>query len=296
MLADPVDLELVVVDQSTDDSTVEALVPIAAQDPRLRVVCSPLRGASNARNVGVAETTAPLVAFTDDDCRPQAGWASTVLRVFDENPDADLVFGRVWLPPKENESDYVGSFEPIERIQERVVPLPDGDIGIGANFRHPASHPRGARRIRPLARPRRPYFRGAEETDLLIRGIASGHRIINARECDVLHLGVRTGDDVRPLHVQYQFAVGAAFGKHVRLSGWRGLRDATGWVRFYLRKITVDTIHRQRPPPRRALLLRRRGHPHLPLPPRPPGQGVPLPVLDPRVANVLLPHGGSLCR
>jgi glycosyltransferase involved in cell wall biosynthesis len=249
VLRDPIDLDLVVVDQSTDDSTVQALLPLQGTDARLRVIRSQLRGASNARNAGVDATTAPILVFTDDDCRPDPGWPSAMLRVFDENPEADLVFGRVRLPPKENESDYAASFEPIHRIQEGTVPLPDGDIGIGANFAIRRETLRALGGFDPLLGPGAPYFRGAEETDLLIRAIASGRRIINARECDVLHLGIRTGDDVRPLHVQYQFAVGAAFGKHARISGLRGLMDAGRWVTFYLKKTAADALRGERPRP-----------------------------------------------
>ena len=247
VLCDPTDLELVVVDQSADEATAEALHGLEA-DGRLRVIRSNLRGASNARNLGVAETTAPIIAFTDDDCRPDPGWVSAVLRAFEEAADADLVFGRVRLPPRVHELDYAASFEPKERIQ-RGVPLPDGDIGIGANFavRRPVLQTLGG--FDPLLGPGAPYFRGAEETDLLIRALHRGYRVINAVECDVLHLGVRTGADVRPLHVAYQFAVGAAFGKHARLAGFSGVRDAGRWVTFYARKTLDDTVRLRRPRP-----------------------------------------------
>jgi glycosyltransferase involved in cell wall biosynthesis len=246
VLTDGCDLELVVVDQSKDEATVEALKAIA--DPRLRVVRSQLRGASNARNAGVAATSAPILAFTDDDCRPEAGWASRMLALFDDDPRTDLVFGRVWLPPLENESDYAASFEPKERVQRRV-PSPDEDIGIGANFgiRRAVFEQLGA--FDALLGPGAPYFRGAEETDLLIRAVHRGHRVINAAENSVLHLGIRTGADVRPLHVQYQFAVGAAFGKHARLDGAGGLLDAARWVAFYTGKTLNDALHLRRPRP-----------------------------------------------
>jgi glycosyltransferase involved in cell wall biosynthesis len=245
VLLDKADFELVVIDQSTDERTVQALANI--EDHRLRVVRSDLRGASNARNAGVSETSAPIVAFTDDDCRPTADWVSRVLKVFDEDPRAALMFGRVHLPPKENDSDYAPSFEPMHRIQERVVPLPSGDIGIGANFavrRHVLEALGG---FDPLLGPGAPVFRGAEETDLLIRALHGGYRVVNAVECDVLHLGVRTGKDVRPLHVQYQFAVGAAFGKHARLAGTSGLRDVARWIDFYVRMNARDLFERRKP-------------------------------------------------
>jgi glycosyltransferase involved in cell wall biosynthesis len=246
VLSDPCDLELVVVDQSKDDSTVRALGEI--DDPRLRVVRSSLRGASNARNAGVAATSAPLLAFTDDDCRPEALWASTMLRLFDEEPRPDLIFGRVWLPPLQNHMDYAASFEPKERVQQRV-PLPDEDIGIGANFgiRREVFEELGS--FDALLGPGAPRFRGAEETDLLIRALHRGYRVVNAAESSVLHLGIRTGDAVRPLHVQYQTAVGAAFGKHARLSGASGVFDVARWVAFYAKKTLNDALHLRRPRP-----------------------------------------------
>jgi glycosyltransferase involved in cell wall biosynthesis len=246
VLSDPCDLELVVVDQSQDDSCVAALQEI--DDPRLRVVRSSLRGASHARNVGAAATSAPLLAFTDDDCRPEAGWASTMLQLFIDHPQPDLVFGRVWLPPLKHPDDYAASFEPKERVQRRV-PLPDDDIGIGANFaiRRRVFEELGCFDV--LLGPGAPAFRGAEETDLLIRAVHRGYRVVNAAESSVLHLGIRTGDEVRPLHVQYQFAVGAAFGKHARLDGVSGVADAVRWVAFYTRKTLVDAVRLNRPRP-----------------------------------------------
>jgi glycosyltransferase involved in cell wall biosynthesis len=238
VLNDPADLELVVVDQSTNDDTAIALGKI--HDPRLRVVRSELRGASNARNLGVASTGAAVIAFTDDDCRPEPGWASNVLRIFDEQPGASLLFGRVYLPPK-GDDDYAASFEPKVRFQ-RGVPLPDGDLGIGANFAIRREALRALGGFDPLLGPGAPAFRGAEETDLLIRALHLGYQVINATECSVLHLGIRTGADVRPVHVAYQFAVGAAFGKHARLAGPAGFRDAARWVDFYVRLTLRDAF------------------------------------------------------
>jgi len=246
VLRDPLEFELVVVDQSTDDRTVEALREVQS-DPRVRVIRSREKGASNARNAGVAATTAPIIAFTDDDCRPAEGWASCMLSIFDSDPAAALVFGRVHLPPKQNDHDYAPSFEPKVRVQQGSVPLPDDDLGIGANF--------GIRRevlaslggFDPLLGPGAPKFRGAEETDLLIRAIHRGLRVINAAECDVLHLGIRTGADVRPLHVQYQFAVGAAFGKHARLGGPSAILDAARWIKFYTLLAMGDVVGLKRP-------------------------------------------------
>jgi GT2 family glycosyltransferase len=65
------DFELVVVDDGSDRSE----FPLLEDDQRIRVIRQPNAGVSAARNCGVAETSAPLVAFLDADDR----WMPTML-------------------------------------------------------------------------------------------------------------------------------------------------------------------------------------------------------------------------
>jgi GT2 family glycosyltransferase len=229
--------QLIVVDQSTNDDTFLALAAI--DDDRLSVLRSDLTGISNARNLGVRVTRAPILAFTDDDCRPEPGWILQMLARFQEDPSVSLVFGRVTLPPADP-GDYAPSFEPQERFQERRAPLPNEDIGIGASFAIRRTTLEALGGFDPLLGAGAPFFRGAEETDVLIRALASGYRVLNDSASSVLHVGLRTGEDVRPLHVAYQRSVGAAFGKYARLMGWPGLRDCARWVFFYTALVFRD--------------------------------------------------------
>ena len=57
------DVELVVVDNGSTDS----LEPARAALPGVQIVTEPEKGAAPARNRGVAETTAPVLAFIDSD-------------------------------------------------------------------------------------------------------------------------------------------------------------------------------------------------------------------------------------
>jgi glycosyltransferase involved in cell wall biosynthesis len=59
--------ELIVVDQSKDNETREALRPFT--DRRLKYLKSATIGKGNALNVGLRETRGAVVAITDDDCR-----------------------------------------------------------------------------------------------------------------------------------------------------------------------------------------------------------------------------------
>jgi glycosyltransferase involved in cell wall biosynthesis len=244
VLRDNSNFELLVVDQSTNEATADAL-RTRISDSRLRVVRSPLLGISNARNTGVAATSCPIIAFTDDDCRPEADWPSALLRVFAEEPDASLVFGRVHLPPGASRNGYATSFEPVHRILDGGIPTPDA-VGVGANFavrRHVLERLGG---FDPLLGVGAPFFSGGEEVDLVLRSLRAGYRVVNATECDVLHLGVRWGAEIRPLVVAYQIATGAAMAKHARVAGLLGLRDLWRWTTFYAREITTNAARLRR--------------------------------------------------
>ncbi len=87
--------ELLVVD---NNSTAD-LDPLRQAYPDLRLVSEPQKGAAEARNRGVLETTAANLFFLDCDCVPDADWLATAravharadviggqIRVFDETP------------------------------------------------------------------------------------------------------------------------------------------------------------------------------------------------------------------
>lgn len=75
-----------------DNGSTQPLTQLIAQYPAIRFVSEPLRGAANARNRGVAETTAPLLFFLDCDCLPAPDWLKTAHRIAG---DADLIGGAI---------------------------------------------------------------------------------------------------------------------------------------------------------------------------------------------------------
>lgn len=84
------DVELVVVDNASTDS----LDPARAALPGVRIVTEPAKGAALARNRGVLETAAPILAFLDSDCLPAADWLA-VARAAGSRRDGDLFGGRI---------------------------------------------------------------------------------------------------------------------------------------------------------------------------------------------------------
>jgi len=75
--------EIVVVDNApSSDATRDAVRARFAGDQRVQYVREPRPGLSCARNRGVAEAAADIVAFTDDDVRVDPWWLDGIARGF----------------------------------------------------------------------------------------------------------------------------------------------------------------------------------------------------------------------
>lgn len=85
------DLELLVVDDGSDDETAQLLAGIA--DPRLRRLrWERNRGIGAARHEGVTQSQGELIAFLDSDDVWKPGKLAKVVAALDRHPHLDLVF------------------------------------------------------------------------------------------------------------------------------------------------------------------------------------------------------------
>jgi GT2 family glycosyltransferase len=88
--------EIVVVDNApSSDATKLATEAEFGGDSRVRYVREPRPGLSYARNRGLAEAAADVVAFTDDDVRVDPWWLNGLVRGFDAASDVACVTGFV---------------------------------------------------------------------------------------------------------------------------------------------------------------------------------------------------------
>lgn len=96
LAGDALPAEILVVDQSDGQETEAVVMERSASSPIPVVyVRHARRGLSASRNVAVARTRYPRIAFTDDDCVPDPGWIAAIHRTFAETPAPDAVTGRV---------------------------------------------------------------------------------------------------------------------------------------------------------------------------------------------------------
>ncbi len=83
--------DVIVVDDGSDDGSLELAQRAVVCGRPVRVVVGTGRGAVDARCEGVAEGAAPYLAFTDSDCAPAPGWLDAGVAALDAG--ADLVNG-----------------------------------------------------------------------------------------------------------------------------------------------------------------------------------------------------------
>jgi len=221
------DLEVLLIDQSDDDAT-ELAVSGHRTDPRFRYVRTASRGASNARNLGLQLSTAPIVAFTDDDCRVAPDWLARIRTIFEGDPSAGMVFGRVTVPQELAGSGSAADFEPSDREYQEHFPSAAVAWGIGANMSIRRKLVDRIGFFDPLLGPGARFCAG-EECDLMLRAISARIKVVNAVEVQVAHLGIRSGSAASALYRGYGLAMGATFGKHVRLGTRRSLRLLIEW-------------------------------------------------------------------
>ena len=178
----------------------------------VRLVRVDRQGTSRARNAGIASTTADLVAFTDDDCLPQAGWATAIRAAF-ADPAVGLVTGRVL-------ADVPASAPLSVTTEERSRGMSLGDVvGHGANaaLRRSALEQVGG--FDESLGPGTP-LRAAEDQDLFRRVLAAGWQGRYAADAVVLHRQWRS----RRAALATSWAYGTGAGAAARRAGasWRG--------------------------------------------------------------------------
>jgi GT2 family glycosyltransferase len=207
-------LEILVVDQSDDASTRDALEPLLG-DERLRYVRSTTVGLARARNEGVAAASAPLVALTDDDCEVPADWGARIVEALEGDERLALVFGNVVPAPFDSEAGYIpGYVRRAEFLADELGKKSDVD-GTGACMavrRRAWAAIGGFDEMLGAGS----VFPAADEGDFAIRALAAGWCVLETPAVWVVHHGFRTRREGHELVCVYARGTGAMMGKHLR--------------------------------------------------------------------------------
>ncbi|MCM1301774.1 MAG: glycosyltransferase [Alistipes senegalensis] len=187
--------ECVVVNNRSTDDTAERFAAFAAAHPEchLRMVDEPQQGLSHARNRGIAEAEAPLLAFIDDDERIEPQFLRAYVALFDGDPTVQAAGGRIVAEYPDGRPAWLSKYTeiPIANTMDfgpKVRPFPAGRIPGGGNMalrravfeKCGAFDPQFGRNGKTLA--------GGEETDLFERIRARGHTLWYAPAAVMHHI------------------------------------------------------------------------------------------------------------
>jgi glycosyltransferase involved in cell wall biosynthesis len=205
--------ELIVVDQSDDDSTQRALDRFA-DDGRLRYIHRSRPGISAAANAGVRASAGGILCFTDDDCRVPGGWLRSIEEVFAREAGVSFISGQMLMPPELKGS---GKSIPTFQINEPVRVTRKGPLfsSVGANFAMLRSLYEELGGFDEFLGPGAEY-ESAQDWDLTYRAYLAGAGILLTPEVHVWHYGARDEAQWKLRLRSYGLGDGAFYGKHIR--------------------------------------------------------------------------------
>jgi glycosyltransferase involved in cell wall biosynthesis len=238
--------ELIVVDQSSDSETEEALGPFGA-DRRLRYLKSATIGKGNALNVGLKETTGAVVAITDDDCTVPTNWLETFASIFVTQPRVAVAFCCVEAGEHDRKAGFIPDYV---RSGDRVLTsMHDArDVhGMGAGIAIRRSMIEEIGGFDPMLGPGS-RFPSGDDRDVAIRALIAGYFIYETSSIAVKHFGFRTWQQGRQLARRDFLAIGAAYSKLLKC-GHIGLAyiPAYEFARYALWPPVRDLLHLRQP-------------------------------------------------
>jgi glycosyltransferase involved in cell wall biosynthesis len=213
------DFEVVVIDDG-GSAPLEPVVEAVADRLPVILLRQDGMGPAGARNRGAARARGALLAFTDDDCRPDPDWLVRIRERCDEHPGAgaggttvNVLTGAPWSETAQLITDL--GYATFNRDVD------DAGFFASNNLALPAA---GFRAIGGFD----PSFTTAEDRDLCDRWTASGRRLLAAPGAVVRHAhGLGAREFIR-VHMRYGRGAYRFHRAHARRSGqhWLG----RGWV------------------------------------------------------------------
>ena len=224
--------QVIVVDQSDNDATAEAMNPYR-DAPNLRYVRTATRGSSRARNAGIDLAEGEVIGLLDDDCEVPANWLRELAEAFAVDPRIGLVFGNVQPGPHDSKSGFVPAYFRHEPFLAKTIREKHRVEGMSACMGMRRSTWQALGGFDTMLGVGAPLQAGAE-VDLTIRSLQAGYFVYETPSLTLVHHGFREWKDGRLLIRRYWYGTGAVFAKHLKgdpRNTWRLLlRLAWRWA------------------------------------------------------------------
>jgi glycosyltransferase involved in cell wall biosynthesis len=205
--------ELIVVDQTPDDATRDALRPFFA-DRRVhyRVNRRPGYGAASSRNIAIALASGEIVAIIDDDVTAPPDWLAKIVAEFEADPELQFIPGRLTAPEYDRSAGYTPEFCPYPGLSKwRLI-----TVAAGANFSMRRSLLDRVGGYDEFCGPGS-RLGASDDADLTLRIVQSGAKWKACPEIEVIHTyGFRPQGDGVALARRYQRGNGGVYGRAMR--------------------------------------------------------------------------------
>jgi GT2 family glycosyltransferase len=211
--------DVIVVDQSDDERTREALLPLL-ETRRVTYLRMPTRGLAAGRNLGIrAASRSEYLALTDDDCEVPSNWLRAMVQAFAVDSRIGLVFGNVVPVRHDRQAGFVPAYERDEPFladgmrHKHEVEGVGGCMGLRRSVWCALG---GLDEMLGLGAP----FPAGEEGDFAIRALLAGYFVYETPAVQLVHHGFYTWQQGRSVVYRNWFGTGAMLVKHLRCGHW----------------------------------------------------------------------------
>jgi glycosyltransferase involved in cell wall biosynthesis len=203
--------ELVVVDQSKDNETLEALKRFGT-DSRLKYLKSTTIGKGDALNAGLDETKGSAIVITDDDCTVPPNWLETFASIFVTYPKVAVAFCCVEAGEHDRTAGFVPDF--VRTGDRMLTTMHDARHvrGLGAGIAVRRDMIEGIGGFDPMLGPGS-KFPDCDDRDIAIRALLARYHVYETSTIAVKHFGFRSWQQGPQLARRNFLGIGAAYSK-----------------------------------------------------------------------------------
>lgn len=219
--SDSICTRLIIIDQSTNTATRQALEPFLS-DSRLLYISSTSEGKGHALNLGLTLADTDFVAITDDDCVVIECWPRYQVAALEANPNVAITYGNVLAADHDTNLGFIPAYwvEKDRLCRNITEKLPARGIGANTVVRRKVILELGGfdSMVGPGGK-----FRGGIDRDMTVRCLLAGHHICEVKKSIVVHSGFRNWEQGRQLTYDSWYGLGASSAKPLKCGLWNAL-------------------------------------------------------------------------